>query len=244
MRSGQELRDTFNTYFSNINSGIAPGINDYEISLFLTKAQYDILDEYYKGSPIKGLTFEDSERVRKILSNTTKHSSVNPSLSSTPSTTKFKCYTVPLDPNCWRVVWERVQFAGGDVCTNGKEVIVKPLTHDEFDTSIENPHKRPSNSKVLRLDLNGAHELVSANSIGKYSYRFMDHPKPIIISNLEDLEDEIGYIPSIQGVTNESLCKHDYFIEEIILNRAVELATVDYKENSINALIPMNNRQE
>lgn len=245
MRSGDEVRLRFNTLYNNINSGASPGINDYEISLFLTSAQYEVYDSYATGTPLKSISFEDNERVRKMLSIKTKHASVNTlNLSLTPSTNKFNCYFLTLTNNVWRVVWERAVLRSSDSCLNGNEVVVKPMTHDEFDTLMENPFKQPSESKVLRLDLNNGHELISKETLSGYKYRYLEKPSPWIISNLSEMQVELGYVPTVDGEYNTSPCVFDNFLEDIIISRAVELATLSYKENSLNTQLPMNSRVE
>ena len=71
MRSGDEFREIFNLKYNNINSGVSPGLNDYEISLYLTEAQKEIIENFYSGSS-KGFTFEGEEKVRKNLTYITK----------------------------------------------------------------------------------------------------------------------------------------------------------------------------
>jgi len=76
MRTGDEIREIFNLRYNNLNSGMSPGLNDFEISLLLTDAQKQIIDEYYTGMFAKRQSFESVERLRKNLSVITKESSV------------------------------------------------------------------------------------------------------------------------------------------------------------------------
>jgi len=71
MRTGDEFREIFNLKYNNINSGVSPGLNDYEISLYLTEAQKEIIEGFYSGS-MKGFSFEQQEKIRKNLSAITK----------------------------------------------------------------------------------------------------------------------------------------------------------------------------
>ena len=71
MRTGDEVREIFNLKYNNINSGVSPGLNDYEISLFLTEAQKEVIENFYSGS-MKGYSFEQMEKIRKNLSVLTK----------------------------------------------------------------------------------------------------------------------------------------------------------------------------
>ena len=72
MRRGDEVREVFNLKYNNLNSGQSPGFNDFEISLLLTDAQRQIVDEYYSGTHMKRQSFESVERVRKNISSITK----------------------------------------------------------------------------------------------------------------------------------------------------------------------------
>ena len=72
MRTGDEIREIFNLKYNNLNSGQAPGLNDFEISLLLTDAQKQIIEEYYTGMFAKRQPFESVERLRKNLSVITK----------------------------------------------------------------------------------------------------------------------------------------------------------------------------
>ena len=52
MRTGQEIRDIFNLHYDNIMSAASPGLNDYEISLYLTQAHKEIIYNYYSGKVV------------------------------------------------------------------------------------------------------------------------------------------------------------------------------------------------
>lgn len=62
MRTGQEIRDIFNLHYDNIMSAASPGLNDYEISLYLTQAHKEIIYNYYSGNN-KGDSFDSSEKL-------------------------------------------------------------------------------------------------------------------------------------------------------------------------------------
>lgn len=61
----QEFDDQFDVLFNNITSNQAPGLNTYEKSVFLTKAQDEIVKNYFsagsKGNSL-GLGFDDSAK--------------------------------------------------------------------------------------------------------------------------------------------------------------------------------------
>src|SRR5215469_532083 len=99
MRTGDEFREIFNLKYNNINSGISPGINDYEISLYLTEAQRQIVAEYYTGKITNpSLSFETIERIREDISKIVEHRIFEIAPSVNPPTKKYNCYTVVI-PN-------------------------------------------------------------------------------------------------------------------------------------------------
>lgn len=94
--------------------------------------------------------------------------------------------------------------------------------------------------------MNATHEIISKHSVTKYLCRVLEHPKPFIIGNLKDFSDEMGLTETltIEGISTESLCIFDNFVEDIIINRAIELASSDYKEDSLQMKAQMNLRAE
>ena len=46
----QEFSDQFDVLYNNIGSDQAPGINEYEKSVFLTKAEKQLVREYFERS--------------------------------------------------------------------------------------------------------------------------------------------------------------------------------------------------
>ena len=71
----QEFSDQFDVLYSNITSNQAPGLNEYEKSVFLTKAQDEIVKNYFtansKGNNI-GQGFDDSAKRQADFSNLMK----------------------------------------------------------------------------------------------------------------------------------------------------------------------------
>ena len=59
----QEFSDEFDVLYNNIMSNQAPGLDEYEKSVFLTKAQYEVIKNYFnpKSNP-KQEGFDDSPK--------------------------------------------------------------------------------------------------------------------------------------------------------------------------------------
>lgn len=92
-----EFSDQFDVYFNNITSNQAPGLTEYEKSLFLTKAEKEIVKNYFtansKGNTI-GQGFDDSAKRQADFSILMKTDSCTPISSGTTTRTKYHCTAV------------------------------------------------------------------------------------------------------------------------------------------------------
>ena len=206
-----EFSIEFDILYNNISSNKAPGLNEYEKSVFLTKAQEQIVTELYSGRNTTYNSFEETEEQRRYLHSLITTSSLEESTEIDDIiTSNSSIYKLP--ENIMFITYETA------ILTGNKEVTVYPVSQDELSKIINNPFRGPSNNRVLRLDLgNNSIEVISNYDITKYLIRYIRKPNPII---LVDLEDEL----SINGVTEESECEIDSSLHRTILDRAVALA--------------------
>lgn len=206
-----EFSIEFDILYNNISSNKAPGLNEYEKSVFLTKAQEQIVTELYSGRNTTYNSFEETEEQRRYLHSLITTSSLEESTEIDDIiTSNSSVYKLP--ENIMFITYETA------ILTGNKEVTVYPVSQDELSKIIKNPFRGPSNNRVLRLDLgNNSIEVISNYDITKYLIRYIRKPNPII---LVDLEDEL----SINGVSEESECELDSSLHRTILDRAVALA--------------------
>lgn len=209
--TNQEFSIEFDILYNNISSNKAPGINEYEKSVFLTKAQEQIVTELYSGRNTTYSSFEETEEQRRYLHSLITTSSLEESTDTDDIiTSNSSIYKLP--ENIMFITYETAILIGN------KEVTVYPVSQDELSKIIKNPFRGPSNNRILRLDLgNNSIEVISNYDINKYLIRYIRKPNPII---LVDLEDEL----SINGVAEESECELDSSLHRTILDRAVALA--------------------
>ena len=206
-----EFSIEFDILYNNISSNKAPGLNEYEKSVFLTKAQEQIVTELYSGRNTTYSSFEETEEQRRYLHSLITTSSLEESTEIDDIiTSNSSIYKLP--ENIMFITYETA------ILTGNKEVTVYPVSQDELSKIIKNPFRGPSNNRVLRLDLgNNSIEVISNYDITKYLIRYIRKPNPII---LVDLEDDL----SINGVSEESVCELDSSLHRTILDRAVALA--------------------
>lgn len=206
-----------NSYSSSRPFGLGQSpleLDEYEKSVLLTEAQEQLVKELYRGDTPKG-SFEETEELRRSLDSLIKTDELLPD--STASGTYFTViYTLPED--VWFITYESVLLDSEDAgCWNEKEIKVVPVTQDEWHSVKNNPFRKPSKRRVIRLDKgNLTVELISFYNLGKYTVRYLAKPSPIILADLEGTE--------IDGNKNISSCSLNTIMHRPILERAVQLA--------------------
>ena len=195
--------------------------DEYEKSIFLTKAQEQIVLELYQE-------LEQSEEVRKYLSNLIKTDNYVPvgEQDETLINNNFKSYKVEISNDILFMIYEQCTLSDENNCINNKIVSVVPTIHDDLDKVLKSPFKSPNSRKVIRLDFDNKIELISKYSISNYKVRYLKKPNPIILVKLEDLN-----IDKKQEVSNGET---NPILHERIVQRAVQLA-VQSKVKSNNA---------
>lgn len=179
-----ELSEEFDILYNNIISNQAPGLSEYEKSVFLTQAQEAIITELYNGN-LKD-SFESSEAYTRYLSSIVEHKEVDSSELSLGQTLGFpniesKLYT--LDEGVLFIIYEQA-------IVDGRTAIVVPTSHNEIFNKINNPFKGPNNRRVLRTSCNGTVELYynDNNNIDSYVFRYVKKPSNVDLTDDKGLE--------------------------------------------------------
>ena len=223
----QELSNLFDTLLQpfivkdNFGEQNTLAFDEYEKSIFLTKAQEQIVLELYQE-------LEQSEENRKYLSNLIKTGNYVPvgEQDETLINNTFKSYKVEIEDSVLFMIYEQCTLSDENNCINSRIVSVVPTIHDDLDKVLKNPFKSPNNRKVIRLDFDNKIELISKYNISNYKIRYLKKPNPIILVKLEDLN-----IDKKQEVSNGET---NPILHERIVQRAVQLA-VQSKVKSNNA---------
>lgn len=161
-----EFDTQFDIFYNNIASNAAPSINSYEKSVFLTQAQKDIILGLYNGREIPGLSFESTEEARRYLSNLVKSKEVI--IEDINS-------LIELPDKLWFITLEESTFNDESInCLIGKTVEVVPVVQDELYSTLQNPFKGPSKSRVIRTDIEGKIKLYSKYKINKYKITYLE----------------------------------------------------------------------
>lgn len=241
------MSQRFDVQYNNITSNQAPGLNEYEKSLFLTKAQDEVIKNYHNPKGNKyGEGFDDSQKRQIDFSMITKSSTLT-SFAAALFDNRSNSKSVALPTDIMMVENERVTVTREG---NSVDLVVKAIKYDEYDNLMSKVYKRPLNYQAWRLinndSANKADLIVGpVDTITKYYIRYVKRPKPIIVGYLDDLTLN-GYTYGTE-VNQSNGCELDPSIHEEILQRAVELAKVAWTatgQDNTNVMLQTGQRSE
>ena len=225
----QEFSNEFDVLYNNIMSNQAPGLDEYEKSVFLTKAQSEIIKNYFNPKGNKYQEGFDGSQKRQV--DFSKLMKTYASSGTAPTPTSFfgnvtGAYKITWPDDVFVVVNEVV-----DVTKKGESreyrLQVVPIKYDEYLRVSSKPYKQPLKNQAWRI-INGENDInlivghLNSVSTNGYHIRYIKHPKPIILESLD------GSGLSINNETDAMGCELDPEIHPEILQRAVELAKAAY----------------
>lgn len=228
----QQMYEDFQLVYNNLSSNMAAGLTPFEISMYLTKAYFELVNMTYRQ-------YEQSEEVRKALVELVETVKLTPtSLSNAsaykiaPNSLLFKLPqrnqgTIIVDEVMY-IVYEAVTYSNAaPMCLRGKTIEVLPVSHDDFHQIYENPYRFNEN-RALRLDIQIPNvgrisEIITKDShVAEYTLRYLRKPKPIILENLTGTD-------RIEGLQLETECEVNTMLHPQIVRLAAQKAYQDYK---------------
>lgn len=219
--TNSEFSNEFDILYNNIMSNQAPGLNEYEKSVFLTKAQDEIVKAYF--SPNKAMEgFDGSEKRQIDFSSIIKVDANNTVTKSSTTAFDQRSYTASLPDDALMIINEtlKVTRGSGDII-----LTVVPISYTEYNRLMSKPYKRPLKNQAWRLLVNNnssTAELIAGNGDTPKSYtvRYIKRPQAIILTELEGV--------TLDGESSSQECELDPILHHEILQRAVELAKAAY----------------
>ena len=243
--TANEFADRLELHFNKIANNDAPGYEDAEWSVLLTKAEERFFLQNYAGTNKLREGFEETEKRRKDLSELTSNSELTSTAVSSSQTgilPNVVYYDLPTD--FLYSIKEDVTISSIDECVTGKRIKVKPITHDEYTVNIENPFKQPFATSydglVWRLDYSRAvvgtdpkrHELITDGSF------------TITVYHLRYLKRLPGMTVDRTTPTNQLNSVLDESTHERILDIAVEIALEITVDNRLQTNLLLNQTNE
>ena len=155
-----EFSNQFDLLFNNISSNQAPGLNEYEKSVFLTKAQDEIVKNYFQaesnGNTIKK-GFDDTA-IRQmdfsdlIMSKTLEEEDEEPDVDP-----RALVYKISKDDRVYIIIIESLYLMvnqGGKLKVNGIRQVV-PIKYTEYMRLMSKPFKEPLKNMAWRIITKG-----------------------------------------------------------------------------------------
>ena len=171
----EEFSDQFDVLYNNIMSNAAPGLNEYEKSVFLTKAQYEIVKNYFNPSGNKYKEGYDGSAKRQVdFSQLMQRASLTPIDGAVAYDGRATVYGFPSDVLV--IVNEQVVLSANDTTKGVRQVV--PIAYGEYMRLMSKPYKEPLKNQAWRLitgqaDGSAHAELIlNANDKKNYSYAY------------------------------------------------------------------------
>lgn len=289
-----EFSNQFDILYNNITSNQAPGLNEYEKSVFLTKAQDEIVKNYFEASSLGNTVkkgFDDTIlRQMDFSSLMTTREYQDGIIGESTLDPRAIVYDIPENDNVYIVINESLHLMDDNGVVKGVRQVV-PLSYLEYSRLMLKPFKQPIKNQAWRLITSGKRgelnktdanstiktrvEIITTNadlnhytgnmvidlpeknidtsvkdlikdinvSINepivtniRYVIRYVRKPRPIILTDLDDI---YGESLSINGHTKSSSCELSDIVQEAVLQRAVELAKISYEGNANDTQLMM-----
>lgn len=153
-----EFSNQFDLLYNNITSNQAPGLNEYEKSIFLTKAQDEIVKNYFEANSqgntikkgfddtaIRQMDFSDLISCMDYENGIMGESIVDP---------RAIIYDIPKNDNVYIVINESLHLMGDNGIVKGIRQIV-PITYLDYSRLMSKPFKEPLKNQAWRLITSG-----------------------------------------------------------------------------------------
>ena len=249
MKTVKEWSDAFDVLFNEIMSNASASLDEYDKSIFLTKGQEEIVKNYFnpKGNKYQE-GFDDNAKRQSDFATLISNKSLDTVADYSKFDSRSSAYKYPDD--FFIAINEQFQVAAND---KTYPYTILPLSYADYNKAMQKPYKYPPKSQVWRLITGETDAEVAVGNdkvpvveiigrynpagTGVYKLRYVRRPKPIILVDLNTIDNNL----SINGVTAATTCELPEHIHEEILQRAVELAKAAYATDQ-NGTVQLNNQ--
>ena len=244
--TNQEFSNEFDVLYNNIMSNRAPGLDEYEKSVFLTKAQDEIVKNYFnpKGNKYQE-GFDGNEKRQIDFSMIMRSNKVSSGFTDGVFDSRGKVVTINSDVmmilNEYATVTRAQSVGDTNSISETVRLTIVPINYTEYSRLMSKPFKRPLKWQAWRLLTNDgtikkAEIIVGPNdTLTAYHIRYIKRPQAIILSNLEGV--------TLDNKTTAQECELDPILHQEILQRAVELAKAAYT-GDLNSNVELGKRSE
>ena len=254
--TNEEFSNEFDVLYNSITSNQAPGLDEYEKSVFLTKAQSEILREYF-NSRVDGTNggFDGSQKRQYDFSFLIKTAVLEANTANEGEEEYIpkinnRDYLFNFPEDYFLSINEVIR----DDESSNKFYSVVSISYSDYQRLMTKPYAYPPKRVAWRLFIGTIQKTLEdttkvtvpvAEIIGKfvgnsdnwdYTLRYVKKPNPIILINLTD--DDL----SIEGKKTKTPCEFPSQLHQEILERAVTLAKIAYQAGSTATIAAQSNK--
>ena len=229
----QEFNTNFDLLYNNIASNQAPGLDEYEKSVFLTNAQLELVKNYFNPKGNKYQEGFDQSPKRQLDFSTITDLKVYNITDALTNVVKFNEDSIvfPYDDNFLFLIQELATVVDSVTGTN-KNINIRSITNVEYMMAMNKPYKYPFKHEGWRIIHNTDDRklellLSYGDRLRSYKIRYIKRPTPIILTDLSPL----GL--TIDGISDPTDCILDEAMHAEIVQRAVELAKMSYDSQNV-----------
>lgn len=224
-----EFSNEFDILYNNIASNQAPGLDEYEKSVFLTKAQKQIVRSYFEGMLNKSMKGFDASQKRQYdfstlirnvnlpcYSQLQQNSVIAESLNENiePFDSRSYIYLTPVD--LFLTINESL------VDSSGRRFSILPIDFSEYSRLMLKPYGFPLKRQAWRLI---TQRQSTINGIGYTQYTSDDVYKMLVFKNIYDKPVNINFIPRTENATVDT---------SVLTNVFNEIFSIDETSNAVN----------
>ena len=230
----QEFNTNFDLLYNNIASNQAPGLDEYEKSVFLTNAQLELVKNYFnpKGNKYQE-GFDQSPKRQLDFSTITDLMVYNITDALPNNVMRFNEDSIvfPYNDNFLFIIQELATVTDS-VTRTDKNVNIRSITNVEYMMAMNKPYKYPFKHEGWRIIHNTDDRTLElllsyGDRLKSYKIRYIKRPTPIILTDLSTL----GL--TIDGISTPTDCILDEAMHAEIVQRAVELAKMSYDSQNV-----------
>ena len=239
-----EMSNTFDILYNNVTSNQAPGLNEAEKSVFLTKAQNMLVREYFNTRTDGfGGGFDGSQQRQYDFSKLIKTKQLNATQSG------LVIYKIDARGHLFDFPDDYFLSVNEVIKDDKYQYSVIPLTYAEYNRLMMKPYNYPVKRAVWRLFNSGFEtknietgdigiEYPIAEIIGKcnyesegfaYTLRYVKKLNPIILDDLTAYGEDF----SIDGKTKPTACELPAECHQEVVERAVTLAKIAWQGGTV-----------
>lgn len=218
-----EFSNEFDVLYNSITSNQAPGLDEYEKSVFLTKAQDEVVKAYFNPRSNKIQQGFDGNEIRQIDFSMIMRSQVYKEFLSSNFDRRKNSKLVSIEKDILVITNEYVIVTRDDI---PYRLSIVPITYNEYAQLTSKPYAYPLKNQAWRLlgsdDENKSAEIIVGPNdiITEYVIRYVKKPRAIRLKSFDDI--------TIDGASTIQCCELDPILYPDIIQRGCELAKATY----------------